>query len=376
MLIALIGVLVFLIFGTESGNMNVFRSYEKSAYREYELNEKYMKLMGRSTLVDDELVLSHSGSGIEFICKGDYAEITVAAESEYLSSANYPRIAVYTDGNLVIDECISEEKTYRISTSYNGTKIRLIKLSEAMCSSLKVTGVASYGVKDIEPTKKGEIKIEFIGDSITCGYGIDTGVLEGFKASGENFSKTYAYYTAEKLSADYSAICYSGYGVLSGFTTGGIKSDKTILTQYYKACHLTGNEDPLWDFSKSKNDLVVINLGTNDASYCSGSYPRRQSFVQAYINLLTVVRENNPDAYILCVLGDMNNSLYPSIETAVASYKEAYSDNGVEAFAIQFKMGENDIVIDGHPGEKSNLCAGQLLTEKINSLINYGYIER
>ncbi len=356
--------------------MSIFKYYEKSSYKEYALNENFLKLLGRSASVNGEIILSDSGSGVEFICKGDYAEITLAHENAYVTASHYPRIALYSDGNLVAMETITEEKNYRINTKYNGTVITLIKLSEAMHSSVKIMKVASYGVKDIEPTPEKELKIEFIGDSITCGYGIDGGVGGSFSTATENFMKSYAYLTAERLGADYSAVCYSGYGVLTGYTENGLINDKIVMNEYDKACHLTGQEDPLWDFTKVKNDLVVINLGTNDASYCGSSAYGRQQFIDAYMNMLVTVREKNPEAFILCILGDMNNTLYPSVEASVSRYCEMYFDSRVEAFQADFKMGENDIVIDGHPGERSNLYASEMLTEKIRTLINYGFIER
>lgn len=376
LLVVLTGILAYLVVNREGEGADIFKYYERSSQKEYALSEKHFKLLGRSAVTDDGLVLSASGSGIEFICRGSYAEITLAPENDYVSSSHLPRIAVYSDGNLAIDECISEERTYRINTSYSGTRITLIKLSEAMYSSVRLTGLASYGVKDIEPTEDKGLKIEFIGDSVTCGYGIDGGAYGSFTTSTENFLKSYAYLTAEALEADYSAVCYSGYGVLSGYTENGIKNDKLVMNEYEKACHLTGQEDILWDFTRVKNDLVVINLGTNDASYCSGSASGRQQFTQAYVQMLLTVREKNPDAYILCILGDMNNALYPSIENAVEYYKSNYYDSRVEVFSVEFRMGENDIVIDGHPGELSNLCAAGSLTAKITELINYGYIER
>ncbi len=375
-LVLLSGVLVYLIVNREGSTVNIFRHYEKSSYKEYELSDKYLKFLGRSAVIDGEIILSASGSGIGFICEGDYAEITVSPENSYVTPSHYPRIAVYSDGNLVAMECISEEKTYRINSGYSGTEITLIKLSEAMHSSVKITKVASYSAKDVKPAEEKELKIEFIGDSITCGYGIDAGAYGSFSTSTENFVKSYAYLTAENLGADCSAVCYAGYGVLTGYTENGVINDKIVMNEYDKACHITGQDDPLWDFSKVRNDIVVINLGTNDASYCGSSYYGRQKFTEAYVNMLVTVREKNPDAYILCILGDMNNSLYSSIENAVSQYREAYSDSRAEAFSVDFKMGENDIVIDGHPGEKSNLYASGVLTEKIQTLIDYGYIER
>ncbi|MBQ3136544.1 MAG: hypothetical protein IJB74_03580 [Clostridia bacterium] len=376
LLVFLTGILVCLIVNRESDGADIFKYYEKGTYREYALNETYINFTGRSAVINDEIILSASGSGAEFVCKGDYAEITLSPENENVLSSHLPRVAIFADGNLVADECISYEKTYRINTKYSGTVISIIKLSEAMYSSLKVTKIASYGVKDIEPTQEKDFKIEFIGDSVTCGYGTDAGEYGSFSTATENFMKSYAYLTAEKLGADYSAVCYSGYGVLTGYTENGVKNNHIVMNEYGKACHITAQEDPVWDFTKGKNDIVIINLGTNDASYCGNSSFGKQQFTDAYVNMLTVVREKNPESFILCILGDMNNSLFPSIEKAVSHYTVQHSDSRVLSFSVDFKMGENDIVIDGHPGPISNAHAADILAEKINSLIKFGFIER
>ena len=123
------------------------------------------------------------------------------------------------------------------------------------------------------------------------------------------------------------------------------------------------------DYSKlTANDMVVINLGTNDASYCAKSLSGRQEFTRRYTEFIKQVRQFNPYAHILCVLGDMNNSMYSCIEQAVSNYMGGTFDNNVSTMTLSFKMGENDIVIDGHPGYLSNLSAANELTAKIREL--------
>ena len=65
-------------------------------------------------------------------------------------------------------------------------------------------------------------------------------------------------------STGFSAIAFSGFGVYSGFTQGG-RNSKDIVPNYYHKAATVPYEEHNWDFSKVQNDLVVINLGTNDA---------------------------------------------------------------------------------------------------------------
>lgn len=340
----------------------------------YSAEEENVKVLGRSHYEDGVRYFSHSGSGIEFKCRGEYALITIVDDSDgrYLDG-HKARFAIYKNGNLIIDNVVSEsEKTYHIILNgyFSETVIKVVKLSEAQYSSMGISDIAVYGKEKIKPTDEKDLKIEFIGDSITCGYGIDETNSKGyFSTATENFTKTYAYITAENLDADYSAVCFSGFGVYSGYTSNGrINSEDTVPRYYGESCTLYGGREFLWDFGEFQSDVVVINLGTNDASYCARSSYGRQEFTRRYVDFIRQVREFNPDAYILCVLGDMNNSLYPCIEQAVSDYMSSYYDYKVSAMTLSYKMGENDIVIDGHPGYMSNICAANELTEKIREI--------
>ncbi len=338
-------------------------------FRTFSPSENYVRYVGRTYYDGERLILSYSGSGLEFYCKSDYAKITLTpATDSYVLSNKLPRVAVFVDGVQVADTLVSGETDINVTTAKWGSTVRVVKLSEAMYSSVAVDEISVFSADDICPTNKKELKIEFIGDSITCGYGIDAGSKGSFSTATENFVKTYAYLTAEKLNADCSAVCYSGYGVYSGFSGDGRRNSNALVPTYYgKAVH--GSEEYLWDFSKADNDFVVINLGTNDASFCLGNNFRKQSFALAYKDFLAVIREKNPEAYILCILGDMNNSLFPCIEKAVEDFQLESGDTRVSALTVNFRMGENPIVIDGHPGAESNEIAAEILTAEIRRIL-------
>ena len=340
----------------------------------YTAESDNIKPLGRTYYENGVRYFSHSGSGVEFICSGEYAEITLVNDSEgnYLKG-HEPRFAIYKDETLIIDSILTQaEETYYVALDgYDeDCVIKIIKLSEAQYSSIGVGNIAVFSKEKIKPTDEKDIKIEFIGDSITCGFGIDEPDANGyFSTATENFTKTYAYLTAQSLNADYSAVCFSGYGVYSGYTSNGRINSEDIVPNYYdKSCFLYGGRDIEWDFSEYQCDVVVINLGTNDASYCANSYSGRQEFTRRYAEFISQVRQHNPNAHILCVLGDMNNSLYSCIEQAVSNYIDSSFDYNVSAMTLSFKMGENDIVINGHPGYMSNISAANELIAKIREL--------
>lgn len=368
-----IAIYIYVTDGTVQNPVSTFISPKLSVYSAEKEN---VKVLGRSHYENGVRYFSHSGSGIEFKCRGEYALIDIIDDSEggYLSGHN-ARFAIYKNGHLVIDSVLTEsEKTYHITLDgYNReTVIKVIKLSEAQYSAFGIGDIAVYGKDKIKPTPEKNIKIEFIGDSITCGYGIDEINPKGsFSTATENFTKTYAYLTAEKLNADYSTVCFSGFGVYSGYTKNGRINSEDIVPRYYGvSCFLYGGREILWDFNEFQSDIIVINLGSNDASYCAKSSLGRQEFTRRYIDFIRQIRQFNPSAHILCVLGDMNNSLYSCIEQAVSDYINSSFDYNVSAMSLKYKMDENDIVIDGHPGYLSNICAADELSLKISELTN------
>lgn len=345
-------------------------------------SDTYVKPIGRTEYDGSVRWFSMSGSGVEFDCEGKSADIQLIHEkAQSTVTSHQPRAAVFVNGYLVFDQTLQNRETH-VSidlTSCGGRAIvRIIKLSESAFSYFGVGNITVVGKRPIVPTAQKQLKIEFIGDSITCGFGIDEpDNNKRFSTATENFSKTYAYLTAAALDADYSAVCYSGYGVYSGFSHGTRNTSDVIFSRYENAVDNKSFEsDGLpsqWDFTRYSPNLVVINLGTNDASYCR-SETSRAGFVEEYKRLLYLVREKNPDAYILCVLGDMNNSMFPYIEQAVSEYRAETGETKVKSEAIAFDMGNTDIVISGHPGAQANRRASETLIPIIQSLIQSGQI--
>lgn len=244
---------------------------------------------------------------------GDYA--STAGNDE-----NYARVAIYIDGERVVDDMLNEkEKTYTAfeSDTAKSVDVQIIKLSECAMSTFGIKPIKIADDEKIEPAKAKDLKIEFIGDSITCGYGVDDENKEHhFKTSTEDVTKAYAYKTAKALNADYSMVSISGYGIISGYTDDGKKKPEQTIPQYYDKLGFSYNKfaDNLevasleWDFNNYKPDIVVINLGTNDMNYATNDATRAE-FEEGYIEFLKLVRSHNPDAYIFCTYGVMGNSL-------------------------------------------------------------------
>lgn len=332
-----------------------------------------VRLIGRTCEADGVTWLPQSGSGIEFTATGTRVEIEVVGDDSVDGHpSDRPRFAVLVDGAVVLDDILDEpSRTVEVLSSEHATSavVEVVHLSEAKRGAIGVRSItvesgepdpaasaeaspaAAAGAAPVAPTEARDLSIEFIGDSITCGYGVETNAVdEAFSTETENFMLSYAYLAAKELGADYSAVCYSGYGVVSGWTADGTKGDDMLVPSLYDVV-ASGYEQP-WDFSAHRSDVVVINLGTNDfASYTGTDADRMQEFADSYEAFLEQVRERNPQALIVCTLGTMGcQELYPYVEQAAASFSERTGDERVVCYPSDpIDMKEDGIGVGGHP---------------------------
>ena len=351
-------------------------SAEKQEGQSVVLTAETAKLVGRTYLNDDTLWAAFSGSGAEFTYTGKKLDITVIGDHAATAGndENYARVAIYVDGERVIDDMLNEkEKTYTAfeSDTAKSVDVQIIKLSECAMSTFGIKPIKLADGEKIEPAKAKDLKIEFIGDSITCGYGVDDENKEHhFKTSTEDVTKAYAYKTAQALNADYSMVSISGYGIISGYTDDGKKKPEQTIPQYYDKLGFSYNKfaDNLevasleWDFNNYKPDIVVINLGTNDMSYATNDTTRAE-FEEGYTEFLKQVRSHNPDAYIFCTYGVMGNTLLQNIKNVCDQYSAETGDAKVKFFTLPMQDENiNGIVADWHPSEKTHeICAEKVV---------------
>lgn len=338
--------------------------------RDYLADDATVRPVGRTLYYSDVRWFSLSGCGVEFSCVAEWAEITLTVAQSYAVAYNHrPRVALFVNGTLTNEETLDREYTtvhLDLSSVEGEAVIKVIKLTESMYSCAGVSGIRVYSACSVTPTPQPDMLLEYIGDSITAGYGLDAETAWGqFSTRTENYMGTYAYLTAQSLGAESYAVAYSGYGVLSAFTNNGvIRPDYVLSKRYDKTLTnliLPAEVSDVWNFVQPKPTMIVINLGTNDASYCYTA-DRRAAFTAAYVELLSLVREYNPGVPIICVLGDMNNAMYPYITQAVAQFCNETGDNLVACTSLTFEMERLGSTTNGHPNRASNALAAETLT--------------
>lgn len=144
--------------------------------------------------------------------------------------------------------------------------------------------------------------IEFIGNSITCGYGNESmEASDPFDYATENHYLTYAQLTCRALDARAHVVARSGIGVYRSYAGPKEGTPDNVMTTEYEYTNLYDRTER-WDFSRYQPQVVCINLGTNDLS--TNNYDELL-LKAAHKRFLAQVRRHNPDAKIVLLCGSM-----------------------------------------------------------------------
>ncbi len=270
-------------------------------------NKDAFKYTNRATMESQGIKFNTTADGVEFKvnCKGNLA-VNITASSVNTGAAFGIYFTVYLDGirqqarhhinkngtiELVIAEGLSEGEhhveIYRQTESKYGGDVYL-------------TSVSCNGTLGAKPANR-DVYIEFIGDSITAGYGsladkVNMSVPTGDAPAIQDGTNTYAFLAGKKVNADIAVVARTGIGVVRGYEPV-LNNKKQTMAEVY---------DYFPDLSLQKKftytrtpDIYVINLGTNDLGN-SVSTSELETGMKQLINKLL---GNNPNAKIVLVGG-------------------------------------------------------------------------
>ena len=329
----------------------------------------------------DTLWLTMSGSGVLFVARNaTKCRIILQGDRTAAENGDWEHQAwfeIRVDGKTVCRERMdAAEKTVTVfdHAQPEDHTVQLIKLSESTSSLLGIREIRCDGVT--EPINTGRKKLLVIGDSITCGYGVHGDLTQSFSTATEDATAAYGWLTAEKLDMDVQLVCFSGFGIISGYTDTGVINDLCLVPDYYEKCGLSGHmfpdgaqvQDLLWDFGRFEADWIIVNLGTNDLSYCLDDPNKKERFRKRYTAFLKTIREHDPKANILCILGVMGTGLNTYMTEAVREYSEETGDRRIRALELEEQDQQTDgIGTDWHPSAVTQMKTADKVSAAIRS---------
>jgi lysophospholipase L1-like esterase len=195
-------------------------------------------------------------------------------------------------------------------------------------------------------------RVEFIGDSITCGYGngISTETPEYNPYTTENADGYQAFgaVVARALDAEYMAVAYSGRGVVRNYA--GVPG-KTLPEMYLDI--LPDDKTPgRWDVTRYTPELLVINLGTNDFSegVTAKNVPElRQRYAEEYALFLDTLRGFYPNTVFILAIGPLLSDDWPPGINALSSVQQILE----RLVADRREAGDADIHLIRHQPQSS-----------------------
>ena len=312
-----------------------------------------IKTQGRTAMINGTLMLDFALSGVEFEldCSGDVYATFNARKLASTSSTGGIYFTVVVDGvKQARDFCritTGGETKFLLAEDLPAGKhtFAIYRQSEHQYGEIGISALSYDGTILKKPADK-DLYIEFIGDSISNGYGILGNYSQGDgSALWSDATQAYNFLTAEALNADFSNPSWSGLGCKYGYSS-------ITMQDVYPAQRYNFDKTTPYAFDREPN-IVVLALGTNDNS----KGPDTASIRAGLVEMLTLVREKNPNAPIVWIYGMMTNNLNSMIEEIVAEF------GGTEAGYYACKLTTNTSGGGYHPnlaGQKK--FANELVT--------------
>lgn len=202
--------------------------------------------------------------------------------------------------------------------------------------------ILDLGARLLPPPALSERTIEFIGNSITCGYGNESiEMTDPFEYETENHYLTYAQQTCRALGARAHVVARSGIGVYRSYDGPKTGTPENVMTTEYEYTNLYDRSEK-WDFSRYQPQLVCINLGTNDLSTNNYDVALLKA---AYKRFLSQVRSHNPKAKIVYLCGSMlgGKELDIARQTLNEVVDEAHKAGDQEVYRFDFTPQTGDL---------------------------------
>ena len=313
-----------------------------------------LKLTGRYDILPDGITMDNACNCIAFTadCQGDIIidlDINITTKGDKNLGGRY--FTVYIDGVKqseravamgVPGECVSSTLTVAAGLEKGVHTIEVYRQNEPLRGSMLLKSITITG-EFLEKPKDRNLYIEFVGDSITAGYGnLRLGkILRPGHPDNSDATSTYAFRIAKEFDTDISVLCRSGLA----FSSETIPFEKL----YTDTCFMTR---PGKKYTVGRHpDFVIINLGTNDAAHADYN-----TLTHNVKKAISTVREVYPQSVIIWLYGLMGDKISDYI-------KQGLEECGGEDNKIYYCGLETDYSGGGgHPSLAGNKRAAEMVT--------------
>jgi hypothetical protein len=213
----------------------------------------------------------------------------------------------------------SSELTLAAELAAGGHHVDIVRRTECWQGILEVSGfLLDADAELLTPKAWPRRKLMFIGDSVTCGEGVDrisSGPTSNKAASSDAYG-SYGMVLARALDAQCHLVCFGGRGLVRDWQG---KRDVLNAPQFFE---FAIPEEPYnsWNHASYVPDGIFISLGTNDFNLKLGAFPTEEEFVSAYVAFLRRLRSLYPSAQIVLTEGAIVNDKSSAQKGVLRSY--------------------------------------------------------
>jgi hypothetical protein len=284
--------------------------------------------------------------------KGSICQVMIDDEA---GGANHNYLEIVVDGtNPYRIKLTGKENVITIPPGLTGGEHTLLicKDTESNIGYIDIKGIKCE--KLLTPPALPKRKIEYFGDSITSGAGMDLSTVPcgaGQWYDEHNAYMSYGPQTSRGLDAQWTLTSLAGVGLVHSCCNMTV-----LMPKIYDKVDLI-RDSINWDFNNYKPDVVTVCLGQND-----GPDQDSTKFCNAYIKLVQDIRSHYPKADIVCLTSPMGDQKLTAVLkkyiTSVVAYLDTNGDKKISKyfFSRQYHNG-----CGGHPDlPEHTLIAGEL----------------
>ncbi|HEX3694707.1 MAG TPA: SGNH/GDSL hydrolase family protein [Polyangia bacterium] len=247
--------------------------------------------------------------------------------------------------------------------------VEIYRRTEANQGEAQFLGFDFGGGTLLAPPPTPTRRIEMIGDSITCAYGIEGANMNcTYTEDTQDQYLAYGSIAARNAGADVVTVAWSGKGVVCNYGDDPTSCVDPLPIYYDRT--LPERADSHWDFSQWQPQVVVINLGTNDFSTAVDPTPAQ--FSTAYQTFLQHIRSKYPTALILCTVAPLlGGSDLTTARAAIDAAVAATGDANIKSFTMDPTDPADGYGCDYHPSVKTHQKMAAVLTAKLKTELGW-----
>ena len=324
------------------------------------LLDKFFKCEGRRYVNNGRLFLNASGALLKGRFRGSELSLTLFSEPVVKGRNTYIRLTL--DGRRRRVRLPVGEKVLSFTFPAGEHTFEVVKLNESESNSLALSSALTDG-EFLPVTEEKKIKIEFIGDSITTGYGVRAkSADEEYTTATQDVTLAYSYLTARALNAEMEICAASGWGMYKS------KYAEHALPDFYANIDLTRNRER-WDFS-FRPDVIVLALGTNDFSYLAdlSGEKREKEYTALTRKSVAFIKELLKRAPVVWVYGFSGSESQKGLPAFMEEVRRELPSPNFYTLQVKDSHSLNDICA-GHPGRRTHKLAAERLVRFIKKTI-------